>query len=159
MTQEILDQRAAAVIEANKYMTLGTVDADGLPWVTPLYFTPDGHADFYWASSPEALHSKNIATTSDVSIAIFDSSVRIGGASAVYFRARASLVPDEELEACATLYTSRYPELRAYGVDELRSPADLRLYRAHAAAHWLLVRGSDPDYGTGIDSRRPVWAS
>ena len=107
MTQQILDQRAAAVIEANKYLTLGTVDADGLPWVTPVYFTPDGHADFYWASSPEALHSKNIATTPDVSIAIFDSSVRIGGASAVYFRARASLVPDEELEACATLYTSR----------------------------------------------------
>ena len=40
MSQEILDRRAAAVIEANKYMTLGTVDADGLPWVTPVYFTP-----------------------------------------------------------------------------------------------------------------------
>jgi nitroimidazol reductase NimA-like FMN-containing flavoprotein (pyridoxamine 5'-phosphate oxidase superfamily) len=158
MSAEILDRRAAAVIEANKYMTLGTVDADGLPWVTPVYFTPDGHSDFYWASAPEAQHSKNIAITPDVSIAIFDSSVRIGGASAVYLRARASVVPDDELDACATLYTSRYPELRAYGVDELRAPADLRLYRARATAHWVLVRGSDPDFGTGIDSRRPVWS-
>jgi nitroimidazol reductase NimA-like FMN-containing flavoprotein (pyridoxamine 5'-phosphate oxidase superfamily) len=157
MSQEILDQRAAAVIEANKYMTLGTVDADGLPWVTPVYFTPDGHDDFYWASSPDAVHSLNVAAAPDVTIAIFDSSVRIGGASAVYFRARAELVPDGELERCAALYTSRYPELRAYGVDELRAPGDLRLYRAHATAHWLLVRGSDPDYGTGIDSRRSVW--
>ena len=157
MSQETLDRRAAAVIEANKYMTLGTVDADGLPWVTPVYFTPDGHDDFYWASSPDALHSLNIATAPDVTIAIFDSSVRIGGASAVYFRARAELVPDDELDHCAALYTSRFPELRAYGVDELRPPADLRLYRARATTHWLLVRGGDPDYGTGIDSRRPVW--
>ncbi len=157
MSQETLDRRAAAVIEANKYMTLGTVDADGLPWVTPVYFTPDGHDDFYWASSPDALHSLNIAAAPDITIAIFDSSVRIGGASAVYLRARAELVPDDELDRCAALYTSRYPELRAYGVDELRPPAELRLYRARATAHWLLVRGGDPDYGTGIDSRRPVW--
>ena len=157
MSQETLDRRAAAVIEANKYMTVGTVDADGLPWVTPVYFTPDGHDDFYWASSPDALHSQNIAAAPDVTIAIFDSSVRIGGASAVYVRARAELVPGDELDQCAALYTSRYPELRAYGVDELRPPAELRLYRARATAHWLLVRGGDPDYGTGIDSRRPVW--
>lgn len=157
MSQEILDQRAAAVIEANKYMTLGTVDADGLPWVTPVYFTPDGHDTFYWASSPKAWHSKNLATTPTVSIAIFDSSVRIGGASAVYFRAHAEVVPDAELEACAALYSSRYPELRSYGADEFRDPDDLLLYRARAIAHWILVRGGDPDYGTGIDSRRPVW--
>ncbi|MGW7684712.1 pyridoxamine 5'-phosphate oxidase family protein [Kribbella sp. NPDC054772] len=155
MSQEILDRRAAAVVDANKYLTLGTVGADGLPWVTPVYFTPDGNTTFYWASSPDALHSRNLAHQSTVSIAIFDSSVPIGSASAVYFRAEAGLVPDDELDECATLYASRYPELRAYSADELLS--DLRLYRARATAHWLLVRGSDPDYGTGIDGRRPVW--
>ena len=157
MSQEILDRRAAAVIEANKYMTLGTVGADGLPWVTPVYFTPSGHDTFYWASSPDALHSRNIAAVPDVSIAIFDSSVRIGGASAVYFRARAELVPADELERCAEFYASRYPELRSFGVDELQEPADLRLYRAVPTAHWILVRGGDPEYGTGVDSRRSVF--
>jgi len=157
MTQQILDQRADAVIEANKYLTLGTVGPDGRPWVTPVYFTPDGHDTFYWASSTEAVHSANLAANPDVSIAIFDSSVRIGGASAVYFRARAELVPDDELERCAAFYASRYPELRAYGADQLRAPAELRLYRARPTDHWILVRGGDPDFGTGIDSRRPVW--
>ncbi len=156
MTQEILDRRAAAVIEANKYMALGTVGADGLPWVTPVYFTPDGHDTFYWASSPNSLHSRNLAERPDVSIAIFDSTVPIGGASAVYFRAQAALVPDDELEACATLYSSRYTELRAFTAEELRD--DLRLYRARATEHWILVTGRDPEYGTGLDSRRPVWA-
>lgn len=155
MTQEILDRRAAAVIEANKYLVLGTVGADGLPWVTPVYFTPDGHDAFYWASSPDSLHSRNLAERPDVSIAIFDSSVPIGGASAVYFRGQAELVPDDELERSATLYASRYPELRAYTSDELRD--DLRLYRARPTEHWVLVTGRDPEFGTGLDSRRPVW--
>ncbi|MFG1816719.1 pyridoxamine 5'-phosphate oxidase family protein [Kribbella sp. NPDC049174] len=157
MSQEILDQRAAAVIEANKYMALGTVDADGLPWVTPVYFTPDGHADFYWVSSPDAEHSRNVARNANVSIAIFDSSVPVGQASAVYLRAHAELVPDDELDHCAAFYSARLGELRTFTPDELRAPADLRLYRARATSHWVLIRGRDPEYGTGIDSRRPVW--
>jgi uncharacterized protein YhbP (UPF0306 family) len=155
MRQEIFDQRAAAVIDANKYMALGTIGADGLPWVTPVYFTPDGHTDFYWASSPNSAHSQSIAARPDVSVAIFDSAVRIGGASAMYFRAQAGLVHDDELEECARLYASRYPELRAYTADQLRG--DLRLYRAQATEHWLLITGGDPEYGTGRDSRVPVW--
>ncbi|WP_433160315.1 pyridoxamine 5'-phosphate oxidase family protein [Kribbella sp. CA-247076] len=157
MSQEILDQRAAAVIEANKYMTLATVGADGRPWVSPVYFTPDGHADFYWVSSPDAEHSVNVARNPDVSIVVYDSSVAVGQASAVYLRARVELVPDDELERCAAFYSARLAGLRSFGPDELRAPADLRLYRARATDHWLLVRGRDPDYGTGIDSRRPVW--
>ena len=155
MAEKVLEARAAAVIEANKYMTLGTVGEDGRPWVTPVYFTPDGHDDFYWVSSPEAAHSLNIGRNADVSIVIFDSSVAIGQASAVYVAAKAELVPDDELERRAEHYASRYPELRAFSVDELH--ADLRLYRAKATHHWLLIRGGDPEYGTGIDSRRPVW--
>lgn len=158
MSQEILDQRAAAVIDENKYMILGTVDADGLPWVTPVYFTPDGHTDFYWVSSPDSEHSLNIARNGNVSIAIFDSSVAVGKASAVYLRAHAGLVPHDELERCAALYSARLAGLRSFTPDDLRGPADLRLYRARATAHWLLIRGRDPEYGTGIDSRRPVWS-
>lgn len=158
MSQEIFDQRAAAVIEANKYMVLGTVTADGLPWVTPVYFTPDGHTDFYWVSSPDSEHSLNVARNPNVSIAIFDSSVPIGGASAAYFRAHVEEVPDDELDRCAALYSGRLPELRTFTPDDLRAPADLRLYRARTTEHWVLVRGGDPEYGTGIDSRRPVWS-
>jgi hypothetical protein len=158
MSQEILDQRAAAVIESNKYMALGTVTADGLPWVSPVYFTPDGHTDFYWVSSPDSVHSQNLTQNPNVSIAIFDSSVPIGGASALYVRAHAGQVPDDELDQYAALYSGRLPELRTFTPDDLRAPADLRLYRARATDHWVLVRGRDPEYGTGIDSRRPVWS-
>lgn len=157
MGDEVLDKRAAAVIAANKYMTLATVDGDGLPWSTPVYFTPDGHTDFYWVSSPAAKHSVNVAEHPAVSIVIFDSSVAIGQAQAVYLTAEAGLVPDDELDRCATLYASRYPELKAFTPDELSGDGIFRLYRARATAHWLLIRGRDPEYGTGTDSRLPVW--
>jgi general stress protein 26 len=154
---EVLESRAAAVIEANKYMTLATVDGDGRPWASPVYFTPDGHTEFYWVSSPEAEHSRNIATNPDVTIVIFDSSVPIGGAQAVYLTAHVDLVPDEDLARCAELFSSRYPELRSYDADYLRGQSEILLYRATATKAWILVRGGDPDYGTGIDSRRPIW--
>jgi uncharacterized protein YhbP (UPF0306 family) len=158
MGDEVLETRAAAVIAANKYMTLATVDGDGLPWATPVYFTPDGHTDFYWVSSPAAKHSVNVAEHPAVSIVIFDSSVAIGQAQAVYLTADTALVPDDELERCAAFYASRYPELKAFTPDELRGDGMFRLYRASATAHWLLIRGRDPEYGTGIDSRLPIWS-
>lgn len=152
-----LEARAAAVVEANKYMTLATVDGAGMPWATPVYFTPDGHTHFYWVSTPEARHSRNIAANPNVSIAIFDSTVPIGGGRAVYLTARAELVPDDELAERARLFSGRLPELREFTADELRAPADLRLYRAIVTEAWTLVSYSDPENTTGSDERHAVW--
>lgn len=147
---------ARAVIDANKYMTLATADAAGRPWASPVYYTPDGYDVFYWASSPDARHSRNLAQRPDLGLVIFDSTVPIGGAQAVYMAARAELVPYDELAGCAELYVSRFPELRRFGPDELRAPAALRLYRATVAEHSVLVGGGDPDYGRGVDTRLTV---
>jgi hypothetical protein len=152
-----LASRARAVIDANKYMVLGTADPEGQPWVTPVYFTPDRYTDFYWTSSPDATHSRNLANRPELSLVIFDSQVPIGGAQAVYVAARAELVPDAELEHCAELFGGRFPELSAYSTAEkFRPPEVLRLYRARALEHSILIRGSDPVFGKGIDSRRTV---
>jgi nitroimidazol reductase NimA-like FMN-containing flavoprotein (pyridoxamine 5'-phosphate oxidase superfamily) len=150
-----LETRAAVVIAGNKYLTLATVDSAGLPWATPVFFTPDGHRDVYWVSSPAARHSLNIAASPSVSIVVFDSSVPVGQAQAVYLTARAELVPDAELADRAHFYSTRLPGLREFTPDELRT--ELRLYRARVTEAWILIRGGDPDYGTGIDSRRPIW--
>lgn len=152
-----LESRAEAVIAANKYMTLATVDSEGRPWATPVYFTPDGHEHFYWVSGPQARHSRNIAANPEVSIAIFDSSVSIGHAQAVYVSATAHLVPEDELADRAAFFSGRYPELREFTADELRAPGDLRLYRATATDAWALVAARDPENTSGIDERHPLW--
>ena len=68
-----IEADAHAIIDANAYMTLGTADAGGLPWVTPVWFAPEGDRRFYWVSDPDARHSRNLADRPQLSIAIFDS--------------------------------------------------------------------------------------
>lgn len=62
-------------------------------------------------------------------------------------------------EAVYMTYVSRFAELRAFAPDELRGPAPLRLYRATIAEHSVLVRGSDPVFGQGVDTRIVVMLS
>jgi hypothetical protein len=36
----------AQIVDANQYMTLGTADASGRPWVSPVWYAPEGYAAF-----------------------------------------------------------------------------------------------------------------
>jgi nitroimidazol reductase NimA-like FMN-containing flavoprotein (pyridoxamine 5'-phosphate oxidase superfamily) len=154
--QERLALMARGIIDANKYMTLATAGADGSPWASPVFFTPDGYRDLYWVSSPTARHSRNLLDRPAVAIVVFDSHAPVGEAGAVYMRARAGELPDDEIEAGAERYASRFPDLKYFTPEELRAPAPYRLFRAEVAEHSVLVRGSDPEFGTGVDSRRKV---
>ena len=45
-TDEDLAAHARGLLDVNRYLTLGTVDADGSPWTTPVYFAPAGERDY-----------------------------------------------------------------------------------------------------------------
>ena len=62
-----------AVLAANRYMTLGTADEHGHPWVTPVWFARADDREFVWVSSPQARHSRNLAARPQMSIVVFDS--------------------------------------------------------------------------------------
>ncbi|GAA1622764.1 hypothetical protein GCM10009744_07590 [Kribbella alba] len=147
---------ARKLIDDNLYMALGTADASGVPWVSPVYFTPHEYTAFYWVSSPETRHSKNIAGRAEVSIAIFDSRVVVGTAEAIYMSATARQVPDEELESVVALYNGRLPAAKHFESTELVAPGLFRLYEAMAVEHSVLIRGGDPEFGKGADSRLVV---
>jgi len=85
--QEDLGAVARGIIDSNRYMVLGTADETGRPWVSPVYFAAAGYAEFYWVSSPEATHSRNVAARSQLSIVVFDSQVPIGTGQGVYMSA------------------------------------------------------------------------
>nr|WP_277349966.1 pyridoxamine 5'-phosphate oxidase family protein [Nonomuraea sp. FMUSA5-5] len=149
---------ARNIIDTNRYMVLGTVDPDGRPRVSPVYFAPDGYDTLYWISSPDSHHSRNLAERPEVSMVIFDSTVPVGGgAQAVYLRATAAQVPDDELDRHAeTACRARFPEQKVFPAEELRAPSPLRLYRARVTEHAVHIRGSDPVHGNGVDSRLVV---
>ena len=89
---------ARSIIDTNLYMVLATADEAGRPWASPVYFANAGYAEFFWVSSPDATHSRNIAMRPQISIVIFDSQVPIGTGQAVYMPAVAEEVASGELE-------------------------------------------------------------
>ncbi|MGH3313699.1 MAG: pyridoxamine 5'-phosphate oxidase family protein [Streptomyces sp.] len=135
-----LARTARRIIDANSYMTLGTADADGRPWATPVWFAPDGYTDFIWVSRPGTRHSGNIADRPDVGIVIFDSTVPVGEAEAVYVEALAEQVPEVEVEAAITTFSaaSAADGGSPWQKSSVLGPAEFRLYRARASAHYLL---------------------
>ena len=89
-------QTVRDIIEANCYLVLATADATGRPWSSPVYFAHIGFTEFFWVSSPEATHSRNVAVRPEVGIAIFDSQVAIGTGQGVYMSAIAKPLEDGE---------------------------------------------------------------
>jgi predicted pyridoxine 5'-phosphate oxidase superfamily flavin-nucleotide-binding protein len=152
MAAELADV-ARSVIDANRYMALGTADGAGDPWVSPVWFASEDYRNFHWVSSPDAKHSKNLAAHPAVAIAIFDSSVPVGGAQAVYMKGVAKQLTGAELEQGLEVFdrVSRRDIGRGFGLDDVQGSALMRLYRATVSEHWVLIRGRDPDRGSGVD--------
>jgi nitroimidazol reductase NimA-like FMN-containing flavoprotein (pyridoxamine 5'-phosphate oxidase superfamily) len=116
------------IIAANRYMTLATANADGVPWASPVWYATADGRDFYWVSDPNARHSRNIAQRPEIAIVIFDSTVTPGEADAVYLAARAEMVDPGALDVFNRVGAAQ--GLREWKRAEVEAPAKHRLYRA-----------------------------
>ncbi|WBB59243.1 pyridoxamine 5'-phosphate oxidase family protein [Streptomyces sp. WMMC500] len=149
---------ARGVIDANRYLTLGTAEPDGRPRVSPVYFSHAGYRVFYWVSSPRARHSANIAARPGVEFVVYDSGVPVGAGRAVYVGATAEEVPAVQLPAaCDEAFADTAEDgVRQFRPADVSGDAGLRLFRARATSYEVHVPGRDPVYGTGIDTRREI---
>ena len=129
-------------------MTLATADADGRPWVSPVWFACDDPRTFWWVSLPDAVHSRNIAARPDVAIVVFDTGVAVGSAQAVYARATAAQVDDPDGLGVFSR-ASVAAGLSAWSMDDVTTAGGLRLYRAVATEVSVL----DATTGHGRDER------
>ena len=145
MTPDDLDTQAREILAANRYMVLSTADADGRPWVSPVWFASEDGVVFLWISKPHARHSRNIAARSEIAIVVFDSSVAPGGAKALYVDALAERLDGAERDAAIALYSRASV---AQGLNDF-TPADVaegarwRMYRATATARSVLGPGDE----------------
>src|SRR5262245_6963785 len=133
-------------------MTLGTADETGRPWVSPVYFAPDGYRELYWLSSPDAQHSRNVAVRPEVFAAVFDSRAAIGQGQAVYMAATAAELTAADLEHGIEIFSrvSVGHGARAWSLGDVQA-AGLRLYRAVVSDHWVLDPEERPDRRTQVD--------
>lgn len=138
---------AHRIIEANSYMTLATADETGRPWATPVWFAhsaADGD-EFVWVSRPGTRHSENIAERPEVAIVVYDSSVPVGSAAAVYVVAVAHAVADDDDERAAALAVfndgAAAGGIPVWNEADVTGSAQFRLYRARATAVFVLGEG------------------
>jgi len=152
-----LTAMAREVIAANRYFVLGTTHPDGQPRVSPVYFNHHEHSSFYWVSSPDSQHSRNIAADPRVNAVVFDSSTPPPENRAVYLTGTAVEVPAVDLAAEAPLaFLQVRPPARAMTAGELSGDAELRLYRLDVSTAEVHARGRHPLWGLGIDTRLQV---
>ena len=136
---------ARRMIEANSYLTLATADAAGRPWATPVWFahaeteTEAGY-EFVWVSKPGARHSQNVAARPEIAIVVYDSTVPVGGAAAVYVEAVAAEVPAADRAAALAVYSDKSVArgIRPWQEADVTGFAPHRLYRARASAVFVL---------------------
>jgi nitroimidazol reductase NimA-like FMN-containing flavoprotein (pyridoxamine 5'-phosphate oxidase superfamily) len=141
-----LNAIARSIVDRNRFMALGTADASGTPWVSPVWYAPLSSREYVWVSRPETRHSRNLAERPQVAIAIYDSH-RPGTWAAVYLVAVAEQLDEVDAPLEAFNRRSESQGLRAWSPAEIEPPGEFRLYRATASEQFVL-----DDH----DSRLPV---
>jgi nitroimidazol reductase NimA-like FMN-containing flavoprotein (pyridoxamine 5'-phosphate oxidase superfamily) len=138
---------AGSIVEANSFLTLATADADGRPWASPLWYAPsEDRSTFWWVSSPDAVHSRNLAIRPEVAIVIFDSH-QAGGWTSLYLSATAQELDDVDDGIARFSARSVDQGFRSWTREDVVPPAKHRLYRATVVEAFVL----DPH-----DERIPV---
>jgi len=140
-----LETHAREIVAANRYMVLSTADADGRPWVSPVWFATEDAIEFLWISKPGARHSRNVAARAEVAIVIFDSSVAPDDAQALYIAARAEELAGGERDRCVEIYSagSVAQGLAEFTPEDVGERGRWRMYRAIATERSVLGPGDE----------------
>ena len=156
-----LAAHARELLDANSFLTLGTVDPNGRPWTSPVYFAVAGLREFHWISQTDAVHSRNLTERPHVSIVVFDSSVRPYHGRALYASGTARELHGDDLDRGLPAYPG--PSDRGASAltrDDVTGSSPYRLYRATATDLWVLCprRPGEPcpRHGLAKDHRTPV---
>jgi hypothetical protein len=161
MTHDDLVAHARAIIDASRYLTLGTADPDGHPWTTPVYFAPGSDREFYWTSTTDARHSRNLAERPQVSVVVFDSTVAPYHGRAVYAVGVARDLSGGDLDRALAAYPrpggdDATPVTR----EDVTAPSPYRLYVVTVSDMWVLCprepRLPCPLHGIAQDHRARV---
>lgn len=136
---EDLGAAARAIIDSNYYMVLGTADAEGLPWVNPVFYAAKDYREFFWISKPDVTHSMNLEVRPELGIVIFDSQQMPGTGSGLYMSAVAEQLDESEVDLALETYPGPAERgARPFTREDVVGAAPYRLYRATASQHFML---------------------
>jgi nitroimidazol reductase NimA-like FMN-containing flavoprotein (pyridoxamine 5'-phosphate oxidase superfamily) len=128
------------IIDANQYMTVATADQAGNPWATPVWFATADYREFFWVSSPDARHSRNLTARPEIAIAVFDSRQPPGTSLGAYFSATGRQVPEGDVDRGVAVFSS-VSERSGAGTwtrSDVAPPAKHRLFCATTTERFIL---------------------
>lgn len=102
-----LYKKAAEIIKTISYITIATATKDGTPWNTPVSATFDSSLNFYWGSSHDAVHSKNILENSNTFVVVFDSQQPEGTGVGVYMQGNSKQLEKENEDMTKYSFTPK----------------------------------------------------
>jgi general stress protein 26 len=87
---------ARQILKKIHYINIATVNEDGSPWNSAVSALHDEGLNFFWGSSPDNIHSRNIRRDGRVFVTIYDSTAPEGTGEGLYMRGKAEQLNQEE---------------------------------------------------------------
>ncbi len=142
------------IAEKTIYCCLATINDDGTPWASPLFFGYDESLNIYWRSAVNSRHSQNIERQPDVSIVIYDSNSNWGEGKGLYMKGRAEIVEGNESNVQNALRHLDRRSNKKTQQSELLGDSPRRVYKFTPSSIW--VNKSLPKDGALIGVRDEV---
>ena len=121
----------ARVLASQNLMTLAT--ATNNPWVCTVYFVTDPELNFYFVSSPESKHCKQIEKNNNVAVAVYDSHTKNSDKkTGIQMQGKASIVKSwKETEKYLKMWNKKNPgKENVITIENLKKPEfSSRIYR------------------------------
>ena len=135
---EDLNAKAKEILLNITYLTLATVTPEGKPWNSPVFAAYDDAYVFYWNSSPEAQHSRNISRMDEAFAVIYDSANATEGQGVgLYMQGKAMEITDEQelLHAQEVFYARKGTDHKP--LEHYLGQAPRRMYSFRPEKFWI----------------------
>jgi uncharacterized protein YhbP (UPF0306 family) len=99
MDQQSKDTKAAAehLLRGQSTLVLSTVNSDGTPYATPLFYLLGDELELYWFSSASSQHSQNLSHGGAVSAAVYVATERWREICGVQVKGTAEKITDRKV--------------------------------------------------------------
>ena len=150
--------RAKELLATSKHAAIATVNEDGSPHNTPVYFMYDSKLEyFYWGSHPESIHSLNILRTGKIFIVLYDA-IKRGG---LFIKGEdVHAVSGEELKEALNIHN-------LFRIKEGSEPLEIsyyegnnpqRMWKAKMTNFWVNYAEKDTNGHLAKDGRQEITA-
>ena len=123
--------QVSAMLKETNGLTLATVDPDGTPRATPLFFATDGTIGLLFLSDPDSQHSRNLSRDPRAAVGIYPQEQDWQRIRGLQMKGRVDVPADAEAKEAMTCYRSRFPFIAAIQT----AIAKGRIYRFRP--HWV----------------------